>query len=56
MMKCPNCGSSAQFKMIDFMNCKDEKIEQYRCGCGATAEVIYKKVETIFRTADGTKI
>jgi hypothetical protein len=56
MYRCKACGSSAQFKLIDFMDCGYCKIEQYKCGCGATTEVTYTAAKITVRTAEGIEI
>ena len=40
MTKCPNCGSTAQFKLIDkyFTKSDYEWHEKYKCGCGCLVE------------------
>ena len=38
MMRCPNCGSTAQVRMVRI---KDDKIN-FRCGCGCK---FYSKVK-----------
>ena len=38
MIKCPNCGSTAQIRVIhsNFIEdgCEIEKVSTYKCGCG----------------------
>ena len=35
MIKCPNCGSTAQVKLFDFaIDCNDNCYGLYKCGCG----------------------
>jgi hypothetical protein len=38
MIKCPNCGSTAQVKLIkkEFRHDDWEWDEEYECGCGCT--------------------
>ena len=40
MIKCPNCGSTAQVKLISTEMRHDdwEWLETYKCGCGCTIE------------------
>lgn len=43
MIKCPNCGSSAQVEMVwmDSDNYTQEHYREYACGCGCTFETIF---------------
>lgn len=44
--KCPNCGSSAQPKLVKAKSMYDGKIKGvYECGCGCSFTVIYKVCE-----------
>ena len=40
MIKCPNCGSTAQVKLTSTEKRHDdwEWLETYKCGCGCTIE------------------
>ena len=48
MIKCPNCGSTAQPKLIweDRASYSTKKIKEYTCGCGCTFETIFELKET----------
>ena len=48
MVKCPNCGSSAQIKLVweDRDSYSTTKIKEYVCGCGCHFEVIFKAQKT----------
>ena len=59
MIKCPNCGSSAQSKVVDTKYTEDgwtiEVVRTYKCGCGQmftgtsyhTCQECYEIVEKI---------
>lgn len=60
MVKCPNCGSTAQVKFEDLYfhngNRQVERISVYSCGCGCTFKITeafrkkpgYTKIEKMF--------
>lgn len=54
--RCPNCGSTAQFKIIYKGETSHHLYRKYKCGCGVSAEITYKKVEVVFRSPYGTKL
>lgn len=54
--RCPNCGSTAQFKVVYEGETSHQLYRKFKCGCGATAEITYKKTEIIFRSPSGTKL
>lgn len=41
-MRCPNCGSSAQYKLTRKVEVDGYLYLTYTCGCGATAERVYR--------------
>ena len=44
--KCPNCGSSAQPRLVSTDHTSDGKIrEHYVCGCGCNFTTVYKVCE-----------
>lgn len=47
MIKCPNCGSSAQVSFVwSDQNMYDIKTErEYVCGCGCLFNVLFKAIE-----------
>lgn len=51
MIKCPNCGSTAQVKLIKKEPRHDdwEWGEKYKCGCGCTIETRVQIKEKITR-------
>ena len=56
MLRCPNCGSTAQFRIAYEGETANQLYRKWKCGCGASAEEIFKKVEIIYRSPSGTKI
>ena len=54
--RCPNCGSSAQFRIAYEGETSNQLHRKYKCGCGATATITYKKIEVVFRSPSGTKL
>ena len=57
MLKCPNCGSTAQTRVTFTINEDRTKItETITCGCGSTTTAIYKLEKEETRTKNGTKI
>lgn len=55
-MRCKNCGSSAQFKLVYVSETERTLHHKYKCGCGATAEITYEKVKSNFFSPTGTKL
>ena len=56
MIKCPNCGSTAQTTLIDRYHYGKGKIaEEYECGCGAILVQLYALVTTVVYTEDKVK-
>ena len=43
-MRCPNCGSSAQYRLTREVEVNGYLYHTHTCGCGATAERVYKIV------------
>ena len=57
MIKCPNCGSTAQSKTSYTPNpTRTAIIERIICGCGCITTATYKLSREETRTADGTQI
>ena len=56
MDKCPNCGSTAQIKLAYEGMTSISLSRTYKCGCGASVTIVYKKVEVISRLPSGTKL
>lgn len=50
MDRCPNCGSTAQFKIKDVMVCDTYVQITYTCGCGVETQTRRKKDECINST------
>lgn len=56
MVKCPNCGSTAQITLIDRYHYDKKKIaEEYECKCGAIVVQHYALVTTVVYTEDKAK-
>lgn len=53
-MKCPNCGSSAQFKLVYVQATEKLLLRNYECGCGAKAKVFYEKTKIIYTSPKKT--
>lgn len=56
MVKCPNCGSTAQVKFIEgYHYCSTKIAEKYKCGCGATIICHYDLKAVVSYTDNGAK-
>jgi len=44
MLKCPNCGSSAQYREHGRIENETTIIQIFTCGCGYNHQVIWTKV------------
>jgi hypothetical protein len=56
MMKCPNCGSTAQIKLLDTIEAGNRIVEQYSCGCGASTTRHLELITTTCYSSNGTII
>ena len=56
MMKCPNCGSTAQIKPFDTIEAGNRIVEQYSCGCGASIIRQLELITTTCHSSNGTII
>lgn len=56
MIKCPNCGSTAQMKRLGSSECDKVVIEFYVCGCGTKIERVSQRVEDRAWSPTGTLI
>lgn len=45
MIKCPNCGSTAQPHKVDQRECGLTRLEKYKCGCGCEFTAHYELKE-----------
>ena len=43
--KCPNCGSTAQFRIAYEGETSHQLYRKYKCGCGASAELLIRKLK-----------
>lgn len=56
MIKCPNCGSTAQIKFIEGYHYTPTRIaEKYECGCSATIICHYELKSVVNYTDDKAK-
>lgn len=56
MVRCPNCGSTAQVKLIgDYQYTDALYMKKYECGCGATIVEHFKRKNMIVYTDQGAK-
>lgn len=56
MDKCPNCGSTAQIRLAYEGATSISLSRTYKCGCGASVTIVYKKVEIISCSPSGTRL
>lgn len=54
--RCPNCGSTAQIRLAYEGMTSVSLSRTYKCGCGASVTIVYKKVEVISRSPSGTRL
>lgn len=54
--RCPNCGSTAQIRLAYEGMTSASLSRTYKCGCGTSVTIIYKKVEVISRSPSGTRL
>lgn len=54
MIKCPNCGSSAQIEIVweDLYNYSTTTTKEYICGCGCHFEAIFEVKKTKILTEE----
>ncbi len=62
MVKCPNCGSTAQVKLIYGDDLRDQDsvdltyiMQQFQCGCGCEFMRVFKQEETIITNKEDLK-
>ena len=56
IIKCLNCGSTAQMKKIGSVENDTTTIEMYECGCGARVERILNVSSVTYWSATGTRL
>lgn len=56
MIKCPNCGSTAQMKRLGSTEGENIVVETYQCGCGAKVQRHLKRTMDIAWSPTGTLI
>lgn len=54
-MKCDNCGSTAQIRLVDFREVDERTmVKEYSCGCGATKKMVFGLTKEFTVTKEGT--
>lgn len=43
MMRCPNCGSTAQVRSLEISNSENVLTEKFICGCGCRFDADYTR-------------
>lgn len=56
MLKCLNCGSTAQVKKIGDVSNDNTVIEIYQCGCGAKIERVLNVSSVAYWSPTGTRL
>ena len=56
MIKCQNCGSTAQIRKVGSTDNDTTMIEIYKCGCGAKIERILNVSSVTYWSATGTRL
>ena len=56
MTRCPNCGSTAQLKVIDTIETGNRVVERFECGCGAQGFRHLELITTTCTSKNGTII
>ena len=56
MIRCPNCGSTAQVKFLsDYQYTDTLYMKKYECGCGATIIENFERKNMLVYTEQGAK-
>ena len=56
MVRCPNCGSTAQLTKEPVVHIAKGLLESYECGCGIHISVFYRREQMICRDYDTGKL
>ena len=56
MLRCLNCGSTAQIKLVDSIENENTVLEVYQCGCGARIQRFLKRDVDVYWSPTGTMI
>lgn len=56
MLRCLNCGSTAQIKLVDLIENENTVLEVYQCGCGARIQRFLKRDIDVYWSPTGTMI
>jgi hypothetical protein len=56
MLRCLNCGSTAQIKLVDSVENENTVLEIYQCGCGSRIQRFLKRDIDVYWNPTGTMI
>ena len=56
MLKCLNCGSSAQIKLMGTEESETTVLELYQCGCGSRIQRFLKRDLDVYWSPTGTML
>ena len=56
MVKCPNCGSTAQLSREPIAHIANGLLEPYVCGCGTHISIFYRREQMIVRNGETGKL
>lgn len=56
MLRCPNCGSTAQIELVDVTENESTVLEVYQCGCGAKIQRFLKRDIDVYWSPTGTML
>ena len=56
MLKCLNCGSSAQIKLVGTEESETTVLELYQCGCGSRIQRFLKRDLDVYWSPTGTML
>lgn len=56
MLRCPNCGSSAQIEFVGTEESETTVLELYQCGCGSRIQRFLKRDLDVYWSPTGTML
>lgn len=56
MLRCLNCGSTAQIELVDVTESESTVLEVYQCGCGSKIQRFLKRDTDVYWSPTGTMI
>lgn len=56
ILRCPNCGSTAQIKLYGTQEGETTILEIYKCGCGARVQRFLKRDIDVYWSPTGTML